>query len=142
MKTRHITTIRNSSLSVIIFKEALFMNRMILTAVAFVFLASCSGGVRYSPYEISEFQPQVQEHIKNSEISPGMSQAAVRLAWGPPAAVRVPEPDFKGRYREEWIYTKFRIVATRLIFTDGELTAVLHGMAKKRPLFKKNDDAE
>lgn len=118
------------------------MKKIILTAVAFVFLASCSYGVRYSPSEINGFPPLLQEHIRNSEISPGMTQTAVRLAWGPPAAVRVPEPDFKGRYREEWIYTKFRIVATRLIFTDGELTAIIHGMAKKKPLFKKKDTAK
>jgi hypothetical protein len=71
-----------------------------------------------------------------------MTQSAVRLAWGAPAAIRVPDPDIEGRYKEEWIYTKFRVVATRLIFTDDKLTAIIHGMAKRKPLFKETDPKE
>ena len=115
------------------------MKKMILTAAAFVLLTSCCGGMKYSPSEISVFPPAVQDHIKKSEISPGMSQTAVRLAWGAPTAVRVPEPDAEGRYKEEWIYARFRFVATRLIFTDGKLTAILHGMAKRKPLINRTD---
>jgi len=107
------------------------MKRTILGMLVVLFLAACMSQVRYSPAELNQFSPKIQEHIKKSEIALGMSQAAVRLSWGAPSEVRVLEPDDQGNYREEWIYPRFVLFAKKLIFTDGKLTGIIDGKRKR-----------
>jgi hypothetical protein len=109
-----------------------------LLALAFV---ACSHPVRYAPSELNQFSPAVQEHIKKAEVTLGMSPAAVRLSWGPPTSVTVMKPDAQGNYREEWIYTKAKVWATRLVFTDQKLTGFIQGLAPRKPLFKQEPAA-
>lgn len=87
-------------------------------------------GMRYSPQELTQFAPDVQEHIKNSEVAVGMSPTAVRYAWGAPNEVTTLAPDAQGRLREEWIYVQYGIYRHRLIFNDGKLASISSGMGQ------------
>ena len=111
------------------------MKRIILLAAAAIFIIACTGeSVRYSPYELQDFDPKVQERIKNAEVSIGMSPQAVRYSWGAPKAVRVKESD-EGLYTEEWIYTRARVIATKLIFQEGRLVGIVTGSTvNKNPI--------
>ncbi len=110
------------------------MTRMILLAVSAFFIISCaSNDVRYSPFELQDFSAETQEHIKNQQVALGMSQQAVRYSWGAPNAVRIDEEKIDS-YTEEWLYTRMRVFVTKLIFTDGKLTGIISGAAKRRPL--------
>ncbi|KKL97131.1 hypothetical protein LCGC14_1837560 [marine sediment metagenome] len=110
------------------------MARKLLLAAAALFIISCaSERVRFSPYELQDFSPEIQEHIKKGEVALGMSQQAIRYSWGAPVAVRIDEKKVDA-YTEEWIYTKMRVFVTRLIFTDGKLTGIISGTAKRKPL--------
>ncbi len=110
------------------------MARKLILAAAALFIISCaSDRVRFSPYELQDFSPEVQEHIKKGEVALGMSQQAIRYSWGAPVVVRIDEKKVDA-YTEEWIYTKMRVFVTRLIFTDGKLTGIISGTAKRKPL--------
>lgn len=118
------------------------MNRHILIAalalvIMLPLLSGCTPPVRYSPSELDAFPTDVQRHIINGEIALGMSPSAVRYAWGPPNDVRFPELE-PGEVRagkvEEWIYLRYRMFVTRLVFTDGKLTGIVSGVAKRKPL--------
>lgn len=101
-------------------------NIMVCTAaVALLLAAGCTKSVRYSQDEIKDYPPAVQENIKNNEITPGMTRAQVRYSWGGPHAVRILSPSEAGKERVEWVYEKFKIFRTRLIFTDGSLTQII-----------------
>jgi hypothetical protein len=99
------------------------MNMKILLAVLVLFVSACVSGIRYSPEEIAVFSPEAQEHIKKGEIAPGMSQAAVRYAWGAPDEVVTLEPAQDGGKREQWVYKDFG-ARTKLVFVGGKLTDI------------------
>jgi hypothetical protein len=110
------------------------VRKLLLVAVA-LFIVSCTTQtIRYSPYELQEFSPETQEHIKRSEIAIGMSQQAVRYSLGGPADIRVEESD-SGNYTETWIYTRSRIMLDRLTFVDGKLIKIVSGMGKRKNPF-------
>ena len=118
------------------------MVKKILIVAAALFIVSCAGQiVRYSPYELQDFRPEIQEHIKNSEVALGMSPQAVRYSWGGPRLVHVRD-DVESGYTEEWIYTRFRIFVTRLIFTEGKLTGIISGSNKRNPLSSLTQDGK
>lgn len=103
-------------------KKAIFL---VLATLLFLGLG-CTKSVRYSEDEIRGFPIDVQEHIRNGEVSLGMSQSQVRYAWGSPSSVIILEPSEDGKNREEWVYGKFMgIFKTRLIFTDGKITEII-----------------
>ncbi len=103
------------------------MKKNVLLLFAFLLLVQtgCARSVRYSPDEIKDFPPAIQEHIKKGEVVTGMTQPQVRYAWGSPDYVNVLSPSVDGRYREEWIYTRMGVFKTRLIFTDKKLTEII-----------------
>jgi len=83
--------------------------------------SGCTNVVRYSPEEIKDYPPAVQEQIKQGNVAFGMTTQQVRYAWGPPSTVRVISPTQDGRPREEWIYSSSIFVQRRLLFVDGKL---------------------
>ncbi len=96
---------------------------MILIAVAVS--AGCTQAVRYSNDEIKDFTPAIQDRIKNSEVSVGMTKLQVRYAWGGPEIITVLQPSAEGKERVEWLYKKLFVFRTRLIFTDDRLTEII-----------------
>ena len=103
------------------------MRKWLLPAVVFLLFAltGCTKSMRYSPEEIRDFPPSVQEHIKKEEITPGMTMAQVRYSWGGPDLVRVLAADAQGRERVEWTYKRMQVLKTRLVFTNGSLTEIV-----------------
>jgi hypothetical protein len=103
------------------------MKRSLGTALAVLFfLAGCaSSQVKYTPEEIKDYPPSVQEHIQHGEITTGMTMQQVRYAWGGPDEVRVLGSSDDGRERVEWTYKKAAFFKTRLIFTGDKLTEIL-----------------
>ena len=114
------------------------MRKILLAAMIAMFIMGCSKGINYSPGELELFTPDVREHIKNNEISIGMSQIAVRYAWGAPKAVKsMPEEN-----KEIWIYTNMRIHVTKLTFVDSRLASTTSGISINNPIpEKKTKDA-
>ena len=111
------------------------MNKYVLVAgtVLMISLSACAKSIRYSYDEIKDFQPAIQEHIKNSEISVGMTKLQVRYSWGSPDNVIVLQPSTEGKERIEWVYEKLHFFRSRLIFTDDKLTEIISsepGIAK------------
>lgn len=110
------------------------MNSWIIApAVTVILMAGCASAVRYSPEEIKDYPPVVQEHIRNGSITTGMTHHQVRFSWGAPASVTVIAPSDDGKMREEWVYSRLGVFRTRLIFTDGRLTEIFSsepGIAK------------
>lgn len=103
-------------------KKAIFL---VLSLLLFL-ETGCTKSVRYSEEEIRGFPIDVQERIRNGEISLGMTQSQVRYAWGSPDSVIVLEPSEDGKNREEWVYGKFAgVFKTRVIFTDGKITEMI-----------------
>lgn len=98
---------------------------LLLSLVLLIFQTGCAKTLRYSQEEIKDFPVTVQEHITNSEIDIGMSKLQVRFSWGGPEIVNVLTPGEGGKERIEWIYKKFSIFKTRLIFTDDRLTEII-----------------
>lgn len=99
---------------------------LLLVPVAVMALAAgCGKSVRYTQDEIKDFPSSVQEHIRNSEVTPGMTKMQVRYAWGGPHSVNVLSPSDDGKERVEWIYERFRYFRTHLIFTDGKVTEII-----------------
>ena len=110
------------------------MIRKLLLAAAAVLVISCVGdGVRYSPYELQVFPQDVQEQIKNGEVALGMSQQAVRFSWGAPKLIVIKD-EIKDAYTEEWVYTRWRVNVTKLVFSDGKLSGIISGVKRRRPL--------
>lgn len=96
-----------------------------IAAISLILSAGCAKSVRYSQDEIKDYSESVQEHIKNSEITTGMTKSQVRFAWGSPHEVTVLPPGEAGKERVEWMYQKLKFFRTRLIFTDGKLTELI-----------------
>jgi hypothetical protein len=92
--------------------------------------------------EISGFPEEMQEHIRKGEVALGMPPVAVRCSWGPPAHINVMQPDGQGNEREMWIYTKLRLITTKLVFKDGKLSSIISGMVQMKPEFKKEKVSE
>lgn len=103
------------------------MNRVFSLLIAVLLFSGCAQAVRYSPYELKAFSPEVQEQIKRGEIALGMNQQQVRYSWGGPAAVKVLPLGEDGKLREEWLYTNWGIgpYRTILTFTGAELTDIV-----------------
>lgn len=94
---------------------------ILITALLFLSQVGCTKTIRYSEEEIKGFSPAIQEHIKQGEVVLGMTPQQVRYAWGSPDSLKILEP-FEGKTREEWIYSTFGVVETKLlIFFDGKL---------------------
>lgn len=97
----------------------------LIFATAVFMIAGCTQSVRFSNDEIKDFNPAVQERIKNSEVSVGMTKLQVRYAWGGPESIIVLPPNPEGKERVEWLYKKLFVFKTRLIFTDDRLTEII-----------------
>ncbi|MEJ2682816.1 MAG: hypothetical protein P8Z71_00280 [Candidatus Sulfobium sp.] len=100
--------------------------RLSILLVSIVLAAGCAAPARYSAEEIQNYSPGVQEHIKNKEVSLGMTMTQVRYAWGGPDSIRVMEPE-DGKQRIQWTYKKWIFSKTRLIFMDDKLTEIISG---------------
>lgn len=98
---------------------------LISSTVIFWSFSGCATTARYSPEEIKDYPPEIQEHIKSGEVTLGMTTLQVRYAWGAPATVNVITPENGGKIKEEWIYSRMGIFKTRLIFTEGKLTEII-----------------
>ncbi len=85
----------------------------------------CAKSVRYSAEEIKNFPPGIQEHIKNAEVTPGMTMAQVRFSWGAPDSVIALGPDEQGREKVEWTYKRMQLLKTTLLFTNDSLTEIV-----------------
>lgn len=103
------------------------MRKLFLLSFAFLLFVQmgCTKSLRYSAEEIKDFPPPVQEHIKNGEITPGMTMAQVRYSWGAPDRVTALLPAEDGKERVEWVYKRMEVLKTRLIFTNGSLTEIV-----------------
>ena len=94
---------------------------ILITALLFLSQVGCTKSIRYSEEEIKGFSPAIQEHIKQGEVVLGMTPQQVRYAWGSPDSLKILET-FEGKTREEWIYSTFGVVETKLLlFFDGKL---------------------
>jgi hypothetical protein len=103
--------------------------KKIALCVAFISLmlaAGCAKSVRYSQDEIKDYPPAIQDHIKNNEVTIGMTKIQVRYSWGGPHAVKILSPGEGGKERVEWVYEKHKFFKTRLIFTDGRLAEIIN----------------
>lgn len=98
--------------------------RFSILLLSVILAAGCATPARYSAEEIQGYPPAVQEHIKNKEVSLGMTMTQVRYAWGGPDSVRVMEPE-DGNQRTQWTYKKMFFAKTRLIFTGDRLTEII-----------------
>lgn len=89
-------------------------------------LSGCASAVRYSPDEIKDYPPDVQQRIREGNVVMGMTSQQVRYALGSPATVNVLAPSLDGKPREEWIYSApvGFVVKRRLLFVDGKLTDI------------------
>ncbi len=105
-----------------------------LLVLAFCF-GCASSAVRYSPDEIKDYPPNVQESIRQGDVLMGMTTQQVRYALGSPATVNVLSPSLEGKPREEWIYTSSVgfVVKRRLLFVDGKLVDVYPEAEKQQP---------
>ena len=94
---------------------------VLITALLFLSQVGCTKSIRYSEEEIKGFSPAIQENIKQGEVALGMTPQQVRYAWGSPDSLKILEP-FEGKSREEWIYSTFGVIETKLLlFFDGKL---------------------
>ncbi len=106
---------------------------VLLSALVLSSFSACTSAVRYSPEEIKDYPPAVQEQIRQGNVAPGMTTQQVRYAWGPPSTVNVLPPTQDGRPREEWIYSKSIFVQRRLLFVDGRLFDIFPSPAVQQP---------
>lgn len=111
-----------------------------LFIVAFWSFSGCSSAVRYSPDEIKDYPPAVQETIRQGQVSMGMTTQQVRYALGSPTVINIISPSLEGKPREEWIYSSGIgvFVKRRLLFVDGKLTDIYP--EPERPAEKKQDE--
>jgi uncharacterized protein YneF (UPF0154 family) len=99
---------------------------LLVLVLLFLLEIGCTKSIRYSEEEIKDFPPNIQEHIRNGEVSIGMTHTQVRYAWGAPDSIIVLVPSEDGKNREEWIYGKIAgVFKTRLVFTDGKVTEII-----------------
>ncbi len=100
-------------------KRYLFL--VLFLAFGLWWVSGCTPAVRYSPEEIRDYPPDVQEQIKQGDVAVGMTPTQVRYAWGAPSTVNILTPTPDGKPREEWIYSSSIFVQRRLLFVDGKL---------------------
>jgi len=106
-------------------------------------LASCAQQwANYSPTELEHFDPKFREHIKKSEIAIGMDPIAVRYAWGAPHEIKLLPTDEEGNLREEWVYRKMGLYATKIVFKNGKLTDIVSGVVKLKLKTKKEETGD
>lgn len=98
---------------------------LIAGAVLFISISACAKSIRYSPDEIKDFPPAIQESIRNNEVVVGMTKLQVRYSWGGPDDIYVLSPSETGKERIEWVYTKMQLFKSRLIFVDDRLTEII-----------------
>jgi uncharacterized protein YneF (UPF0154 family) len=95
---------------------------IVILAVSFLFGVGCTKSVRYTEEEIQQFPPETQEQIRQGEVKLGMTTQQVRYAWGAPNSIKFLEPTPEGKTREQWVYSKLGVFATKLlVFVDGKL---------------------
>lgn len=98
---------------------------VLLVTLALWFLSGCATTARYSPEEIKDFPPVVQEQIREGNVAIGMTPQQVRYAWGPPTALNVLAPTHDGKPKEEWIYSTWGVfMQRRLLFVEGKLADI------------------
>ena len=107
------------------------MKKALVSALLFTLaiwsFSGCSKTVRYSPEEIKDYPPAIQEQIRQGNVVIGMTTQQVRYAWGPPSTVNVIAPAADGKPREEWIYAAMGMgvfMERRLLFVDGRLVDI------------------
>jgi hypothetical protein len=98
---------------------------LIAGAILLISVSACAKSIRYSPDEIKDFPPAVQESIRNNEVIFGMTKLQVRYSWGGPDDIIVLQPTETGKERIEWVYKKMQFFRSRLIFTDDSLTEII-----------------
>lgn len=101
-------------------------------------LFGCAGAVRYSPEEIGEYPPAVQENIRQGVVAIGMIPQQVRFAWGPPSTINILSPTEDGKRREEWIYSTSIFFEKRVLFIEGKVADIFP--EPKRPSEIKQDE--
>lgn len=116
------------------------MKKYLLYATLFIAavfsLSACAANVRYTPDEIKDYPPVVQEQIRQGDIAMGMTTQQVRYSLGPPTTVNVISPTLDGKPREEWIYSSLSLfMKKRLLFIDGKLVDIF-------PEVRKQDDGK
>jgi hypothetical protein len=84
-------------------------------------ILGCATAVRYSPDEIKDYPPAVQEQIRQANVIVGMTPQQVRYSWGSPTTVNMLPLSLDGKLREEWLYSSSIFVQRRLLFVDGKL---------------------
>jgi hypothetical protein len=95
------------------------------TVIAFCSLCACTKAVRYSPDEIKDYPPEIQEMITQGTVMIGMTIQQVRYSWGSPTTVNILSPAEDGKPREEWLYSRMGLLLDRrLLFVDGKLTDI------------------
>ena len=65
--------------------------------------------------------PQVRKHILRGEVVPGMTEAEVKLCYGPPPAIRT--PDLRN---ETWSYWLTPDETVKLVFRSGKVRNLLN----------------
>lgn len=100
-----------------------------LLSVSFLVLAfwsfsGCAPAVRYSPDEIRDYPPAVQENIRQGNVMTGMTPRQVRYAWGAPSTINILSPTEEGKQKEEWIYSAGVFVQKRILFIDGKVVDI------------------
>jgi hypothetical protein len=100
-------------------------NILIAGAVLLISVSACTKNLRYSPDEIKDFPPAIQESIRNNEVVVGMTKLQVRYSWGGPDDIIVLSPAEGGKERIEWVYKKMQFFKSRLIFVDDRLTEII-----------------
>lgn len=98
---------------------------LLVIAIAATSLTGCAKSLRYSHDEIKDFPPAVQDRIKNGEVAIGMTKLQVRYAWGGPDLVTVLAPAEGGKERVEWLYKRFQVFRSRIVFTDDKVTEII-----------------
>ncbi len=70
---------------------------------------------------LKDVSPQVQKHIMRGEVVPGMTEAEVKLCYGPPPAIRT--PDLRN---ETWSYWLTENETLHLVFRSGKVRNLLN----------------
>lgn len=87
--------------------------------------AGCASSVRYTPDEIKNYPPKVQDLIIKGEVAVGMTQPQVRYAWGSPDHSYMLSP-LDGKQREEWVYSsQMGLKKKMVVFEDGKVAHIL-----------------
>ena len=63
----------------------------------------------------------IQPRVLRGEVVPGMNQAQVLLAYGPPPAIRTPD-----RRNESWIYWIGKHKTVRLVFRGDKVRNIIN----------------